>query len=41
MGLFKKLTGGVDQKLLETGVLGRGVILGVRPTSRRRSPRSS
>jgi hypothetical protein len=32
MGLFKKLTGGIDQKLLETGVLGRGVILGVRPS---------
>jgi hypothetical protein len=32
MGLFKKLTGGVDNKLLETGMLGRGVVLGVRPS---------
>jgi hypothetical protein len=29
--LFKKLTGGVDKKLLATGLPGRGVILEVRP----------
>ena len=32
MGFLKKLTGGVDKKLLETGLVGRGVILAVRPS---------
>ncbi len=31
MGLLRKLTGGEDKKLLQTGLLGRGVILGVQP----------
>jgi hypothetical protein len=31
VGLFKKLTGGVDKKLLATGLPGRGLILEVRP----------
>ena len=26
MGLFSKMTGGPDKKLLETGLLGRGII---------------
>ena len=29
MGILNKLTGGTDKKLLQTGILGRGVILGV------------
>jgi hypothetical protein len=32
MGLFSKLTGGTDTKLLTTGILGRGVILNVELT---------
>jgi hypothetical protein len=32
MGLFSKMTGGPDKKLLETGLLGRGIITEVRPT---------
>ena len=32
MGLLKKMTGGPDKKLLETGLLGRGIITEVRPT---------
>jgi hypothetical protein len=32
MGLLSKITGGPDKKLLETGLLGRGIITGVRPT---------
>jgi hypothetical protein len=32
MGLFSKMTGGADKKLLETGLFGRGIITGVRPT---------
>jgi hypothetical protein len=32
VGLFKKLTGGVDEKLLQTGALGRGVVMAVRPS---------
>jgi hypothetical protein len=32
VGLFKKLTGGVDEKLLQTGALARGTIMGVRPS---------
>jgi len=32
MGLLSKMTGGPDRKLLETGLLGRGIITGVRPT---------
>jgi hypothetical protein len=31
MGLFKKLTGGVNKELLATGLPGRGLILEVRP----------
>lgn len=31
MGFFQKLTGSADTKLLQTGLLGRGVILAVRP----------
>lgn len=31
MGFFSKLTGGVDTKLLQTGLPGRGVILSVQP----------
>jgi hypothetical protein len=32
MGLLSKITGGPDKKLLETGLLGRGIITGVTPT---------
>src|SRR6202007_2739572 len=32
MGLLSKITGGPDKKLLETGLLGRGIITDVRPT---------
>ncbi len=32
MGLFSKMTGGVDKKLLETGLLGRGIITDVQLT---------
>src|SRR5215472_3516179 len=32
MGLLSKITGGPDKKLLETGLLGRGIITEVRPT---------
>jgi hypothetical protein len=32
MGLLSKITGGPDKKLLETGVLGRGIIASVQPT---------
>ncbi len=32
MGLLSKMTGGPDKKLLETGLLGRGIITGVQPT---------
>ena len=32
MGLFSKMTGGVDKKLLETGLLGRGIITDVTMT---------
>ena len=32
MGLLNKITGGPDKKLLETGLLGRGIITEVRPT---------
>jgi hypothetical protein len=32
MKLLSKITGGPDRKLLETGLLGRGVITGVQPT---------
>lgn len=32
MGLFRKLTGGVDKKLLETGLPGRGIITDVKMT---------
>jgi hypothetical protein len=32
MGLLKKITGGVDKKLLETGLLGRGIITEVKLT---------
>ncbi len=32
MGLFSKLTGGVDKKLLETGLPGRGIITDVKMT---------
>lgn len=32
MGFLKKLTGGTDTKLLETGLPGRGIILSVTPT---------
>jgi hypothetical protein len=32
MGLLNRLTGGTDKKLLETGVLGRGIIASVQPT---------
>lgn len=31
MGIFGKLTGGVNSRLLQTGLIGRGVILAVRP----------
>jgi hypothetical protein len=31
MGLFKKMTGGVDKSLMESGLLGRGQIVGVQP----------
>jgi len=32
MGLLRKITGGPDKKLLETGLLGRGIITEVKPT---------
>jgi hypothetical protein len=32
MGLLSKMTGGPDKKLLETGLLGRGIITEIRPT---------
>jgi len=32
MGFLKKLTGGTDKKLLETGLPGRGIILAVAPS---------
>jgi hypothetical protein len=32
MGLLNKITGGPDKKLLETGLLGRGIITDIRPT---------
>jgi hypothetical protein len=32
MGFLRKLTGGTDNKLLETGLLGRGLILDFKPT---------
>src|SRR5258708_1840000 len=32
MGLLSKMTGGPDKKLLETGLLRRGIITGVQPT---------
>jgi hypothetical protein len=32
MGFLSKITGGPDKKLLETGLLGRGIITEVRPT---------
>jgi hypothetical protein len=32
MGLLRKLTGGADKKLLETGLLGRGIITNVKMT---------
>ncbi len=32
MGFLRKITGGEDKKLLETGLLGRGTILGVQPS---------
>ena len=32
MGILRKITGGPDKKLLETGLLGRGIITGVQPT---------
>ena len=32
MGFLSKMTGGPDKKLLETGLLGRGIITEVRPT---------
>jgi hypothetical protein len=32
MGILNKITGGPDKKLLQTGLLGRGIITEVRPT---------
>jgi len=32
MGILRKITGAPDKKLLETGLLGRGIITEVRPT---------
>jgi hypothetical protein len=32
MGFLSKITGGPDKKLLATGLLGRGIIVGVQPT---------
>jgi hypothetical protein len=32
MGFLKKLTGAPDSKLLQTGLLGRGIIIGYQPT---------
>jgi hypothetical protein len=32
MGILRKITGGPDKKLLQTGLLGRGIITAVRPT---------
>jgi hypothetical protein len=32
MGLLSKITGGPDKKLLESGLLGRGIIVSVQPT---------